>query len=286
MSICGKYDLYDHLCMERTYPPDPQNPRSPYTCDIMECFEVFKKKTGGVIYQHVRVEVNWLNQFLIEQMCPEFKVLTHTRISADRRYKEGKRETVYYTYQFRGEEYTTLEDVNKKGVYIVRKIYFGNIIELIPYFPYIIASISWAEDKEIIYIAKESYIEEKYKRGIQAGYLPAEEFDQFDHAHRRRLAEITRDIILTYCSDYKERAVQEELPFSKEGKRYVVHPSKKVDGNFEAKVKFPNTGAGAYGESLFTPLDYIDENTLELHPIYSLSNQDKVVVEYVHKKEE
>ena len=38
MSICGKYDLYDHICMEKMYHQDPDNPNSPLVSDIMECF--------------------------------------------------------------------------------------------------------------------------------------------------------------------------------------------------------------------------------------------------------
>lgn len=278
MSICGKYDLYDHLCMEKTYPSDPRNPHSPHTSDIMECFEIFKEKTGGVIYQRVSVEVNLLNQDAVEQMCPEFKVLPHTVLSEDKRYKEGKKEKVYYTYQFHGEEYPTLEDVNEENVYIIRKIRFDNIIELIPYFPYIIASSCQSGDKETIYIAKKSYIEERYERSIQAG---TQHTDEFDHMYRKRLADVTKDIILNYFGDYKERTIQEELPLSKDGDRYVVHPSKKVDCNFEAK------SLSAGGGTLFPTLEYIDEDTLGLHPLYSDAwKEDKILVEYVYKKGE
>ena len=34
MSICGKYDLYDHVSMEKMYLSDPENPNSPLVSDI------------------------------------------------------------------------------------------------------------------------------------------------------------------------------------------------------------------------------------------------------------
>ena len=62
MSICGKYDLYDHICMKKMYPSNPENPNGTLVSDIMECFDVFKEETGGVIHQWVKTEVNEFNQ--------------------------------------------------------------------------------------------------------------------------------------------------------------------------------------------------------------------------------
>ena len=126
-------------------------------------------------------------------MCPEFKVLSHTVTLKDKRYKEGKKEKTFYTYSFRGKEYTTLDKLNKEHIYILRKIYFDNIVELIPYFPYIIACSSHSKDEEHIIISRKSYIEQIYDSNLEFGSTHP---DDFNHIYRKRLADITKEIIL------------------------------------------------------------------------------------------
>lgn len=277
MSICGKYDLYDHICMKKTYPSNPENPNSPLVSDIMECFDVFKEETGGVIYQCVKTEVNVFNQHLIEKKCNGFKVITHKEIKDDKRYKNNTREIISYTYEYYGKEYKTLKELNKKGVYIDKEIKFDNIVELIPYFPYIIAACSYSNGKEYVHISSESYMDKRYKEDIRFG----NDGDYWNHYYRKTLADITQDIILKYFSDYKARTITEELEVIKEDDKYVIHTSKDIDYNFEAKVDEDNKDKIVCYS--LTP-KYIDKNTLDVSDTYfDIDKRDKIVAKYVYK---
>ena len=277
MSICGKYDLYDHICMKKTYPSNPDNPNSPLVSDIMECFDVFKEETGGIIYQWVKTEVNIFNQHLVEKKCNGFKVITHKEMKEDKRYKNNKREAVSYTYEYYGKEYKTLKELNKKGVYINKEIKFDNIVELIPYFPYIIAACSYSNGEACVYISSESYMDKRYKEDIKYG----NDGDYWNHYYRKTLADITKDIILKYFSDYKERTIKEELEVIKENDKYVIHTSKDIDYNFEAKVDEDNKDKIVCYS--LTP-KYIDKNTLDVSDTYfDIEKRDKIVVKYVYK---
>lgn len=279
MSICGKYDLYDHICMKKMHHLDPDNPNSPLVSDIMECFDVFKEETGGVIYQSVKTEVNTFNQHLIEKKCNGFKVLTHKEIEDDKRYKNNTRETISYTYEYYGKEYKTLKELNKKGVYIDKEIKFDNIVELIPYFPYIIAASGYSNGKEYIHISSESYMDKRYKEDIRYG----DDGDYWNHYYRKTLADITKDIILKYFSDYKERTIKEEVEVIKEDDKYVIHTSKDIDYNFEAKVDEDNKDKIVCYS--LTP-KYIDKNTLDVSDTYfDIEKRDKIVVKYVYRSE-
>lgn len=278
MSICGKYDLYDHICMEKMYHQDPDNPNSPLVSDIMKCFDVFKERTGGVLYQHYKVEVNDFNKFQIEKKCPFLNIIEHKSLKEDKRYKNSKREIINYSYKYYDKEYSNLKELNKKGVYITREIKFDNIFEIIPYFSYIIASMSSNEDKEIIFISKENYIDKQYKQSIEIG---SENADYFNHYYRKRLANITKEICLKYFSNYKERTIKEELEIIKENDRYIVHTPKDIDYNFEAKVD-ENNKDKIVCYSL-TP-KYVDKNTLDVSDTYfDIDKRDRIIVEYVCK---
>lgn len=277
MSICGKYDLYDHICMEKMYHQDSDNPNSPLVSDIMECFDIFKERTGGILYQHYKVEVNIFNQHLIEEKCKGFKVIAHKEIKEDKRYKNTTREVVSYSYEYYGKEYKTLKELNKKGVYINREIKFDNIVELIPYFPYIIAACSYSNGKEYVHISSESYIDKCYKEDIKYDHAG----DYWNHYYRKTLADITKDIILKYFSDYKERTIKEELEVIKKNDKYVVLTSRDIDYNFEAKVDEDNKDT-IFCYSL-TP-KYIDNRTLDVSGTYfDINKRDKIVVKYVYK---
>ena len=277
MSICGKYDLYDHICMEKTHLQDSSNPNSPLVSDIMECFEVFKERTGGILYQHYKVEVNDFNKFQIEKKCPFLNIIGHKSIKEDKRYKGSKKEIITYSYKYYDKEYSSLKELNKKGVYVTREIKFENIFELIPYFPYIIAATSYHDDKEYIFISKESYIDKCFERDMIAS---PDNADERNHYFRKNLANITRDIVLKYFSDYKERTIQEELDVFKTDNGYVVYPTKDVDYNFEIKIVDNNDDLKLYS---LTPT-IINKHCLDVsHTYFDIDKRDKIVVKYVYK---
>lgn len=279
MSICGKYDLYDHICMEKMHHQDPDNPNSPLVSDIMECFDVFKERTGGILYQHYKVEVNDFNKFQIEKKCPFLNIIGHKSIKEDKRYKDSKKEIITYSYKYYDKEYSSLKELNKKGVYVTREIKFDNIFELIPYFPYITAAMSYHDDKEYIFISKESYIDKCFERDM---ITSSDNADECNHYYRKNLANITRDIVLKYFSDYKKRTIQEELDVFKTDNGYVVYPTKDVDYNFEIKVVDNNDDLKLYS---LTPT-IINKHCLDVSETYfDIDKRDKIVVKYVCKKE-
>ena len=148
---------------------------------------------------------------------------------------------------------------------------------MIPYFPYIIAACSYSNGEEYVHISSESYIDKCYKEDIKYGHAG----DYWNHYYRKTLADITKDIILKYFSDYKERTVKEELEVIKKNDKYVVLTSRDIDYNFEAKVDEDNKDT-IFCYSL-TP-KYIDKNTLDVSGTYfDINKRDKIVIKYVYK---
>lgn len=147
MSIfSGKCDLYDHIMMEKQY-----QKQGCYISDEMECFEIFKQKTNGTIYQHQKIEVSKLTEDFIAEKNVFFKVI-----------ESGKR------YSYFNVEYTK-NQINKKKVYIELPIKFETLLDIIPYYPYIITSCACNSESEHIIIDKESYVDREYKEMLNRG---------------------------------------------------------------------------------------------------------------------
>ena len=163
----GKCDLYDHMMMEKMY-PKKDNPNI-LESDEFECFEIFKKRTNGIIYQHKKVEVTELNQHFIESKCNFLELILHEEIIPDARCKEGIRLKSWYTYKYANVEYKNLKELNKKGVYVSLPIKFDTILDLIPYYPYIISCCASSPEGETIYISKKSYIDEQIDSYLKTG---------------------------------------------------------------------------------------------------------------------
>ena len=194
----GKCDLYDHMCMEKHRTKDGSDKKEDLEkatvlySDPIECFEIFKKKTGGVLHQHRRVkEVSEWNHDFIKAHCPMFEIITHIDKITDKRSKTGYREKTYYTYKYWDKEYTAKE-LSKKGVYITMDIHFETMLDLIPYFPYIISSCCCSKDEETIYISNQSYVDEQYDELIQNGVDPQGHKEWYN----RELANFYKEYIL------------------------------------------------------------------------------------------
>lgn len=129
----GKCDLYDHITMLKTY-PDPENSNR-LISNFDECFEIFKKRTNGVIYKHVQVE---LTKFNIDKFIAIDKLLSK---------KVNEKGKTIYTYW--NKEYKTLKALNKKGYIAAMPIYFNSIYDIVQYLPY---TISYSSSKESEYI--------------------------------------------------------------------------------------------------------------------------------------
>lgn len=182
----GKCDFYDHLCMGHN--------------DLLEAFEEFKRKSGGVLYQHVLIrEVNEWNQDFIKAHCPQFDYQKHVWQDPDKRYKCGFKEVVTYTYTYHNKNYT-LKEINKKGVYITKEIPFNTLLDLVPYFPYVVSACCSSKDLEIVYLSNKSYVDrqedEFFKHGIDS---------EGPTHYRKKLA----DAYLEICKDYFLKDVEE-----------------------------------------------------------------------------
>ena len=160
----GKCDLYDHVMMEKTY-PDPKNPNI-LISDELECFEIFKKKTGGILHQCHKVKLDdwnidyWINYYNNpERLSKE----AHTTIKEDKRCKDGKKEITTYTYTYWGTKYKSLKELNDHGFYGTVEIKFNTLLDLLPYYPYIVTMMACDQEQETIYISNSSYVDSYVK---------------------------------------------------------------------------------------------------------------------------
>ena len=227
----GKCDLADHILMEKLRTiegsdnPDELAKSYVLYSDPMECFKIFKKKTGGVIYQHKRVnKVYEWNQDFIAEHCPQFEIIKHKTETPDKRAKSGMRVETTYTYKYWDKEYTAKE-LSKKGVYITIKIHFNTLLDLIPYFPYTISVCCCDGSKETVYISDNSFVEEHADDAVQHGY----EYDTYYYRHE--LAEFYRECVLKYYNPAGKENI-EEVEFDENG---IGKVSKHIDTEFDIK---------------------------------------------------
>ena len=243
-----------------------------YYSDSMRDFEAFKKETNGVIYQHIKVKVDEWNQEYVKEHCPGFDFTKHIEIREDKRCKEGKKEYYYYTYTYYGKEYKNLKELNQHGVYITKSIYFDNILELIPYFPYIVTAMGYSEGKAHVVVSDRSYADKCFREHNWEGV------EQSFYHYRKELAQFTRDIILEYFGDYKERTIDQEFKVEKDNNKYIVHLEKPVDYNFD--IELPREAA----EHIWSYPKIIDDNTLDVtKTFFDIDKRDKIRIKYVGK---
>lgn len=168
--VSGKYDIYDLIYSHCRY-NDWE--------DKKKAFEIFKEETGGKLYQNITVELNsWNLDKEIEYINrPEFLSKEVEVIQVpDKRCKSGfkTKEKVFVKYLG---ELIPLE--NKPKICVHKIIYFEDMIDLVPYYPYIVSSYGRCEkDGKFICnvnISKESYLESRYldtrKLGGDVSYL-------------------------------------------------------------------------------------------------------------------
>ncbi|MBO7212632.1 MAG: hypothetical protein J6V44_16740 [Methanobrevibacter sp.] len=238
MSIySGKCDLCDHIGGMGGWYDRDGNPVKfgdenvhVYYSDEMQDFIEFKRRTGGVMYQHMRIEVTEFNQNFVAKKCDAFKVIEHIEKVKDKRLKSGEREKKTYTYEYFGKEYKTLKELNKKHVYITKEIHFDTLLDVIPYYPYIVSTCYSDKDKMVVYLSKHSYVDEQeesaYKWGREGNFAA--------HYSRKELQDHYREVVLRYYNPAGREQI-ELVSFNEEGVGYVSNP---IDTNFYVKWKF------------------------------------------------
>lgn len=164
--LSGKCDLLDHISGMGGWYDKEDHPVKfgdenvhCYYSDLLQDFEAFKKATGGVIHQHIEMEVN---RFNIDFLCENIKELN--KITND----NGK--VIGYSYW--GKEYKTLKSLNSKHVYLDKEIELTDLLGFIKYLPYLVSSCCSSNGKETVYISRMSYVDaeelDNYKYGFES----------------------------------------------------------------------------------------------------------------------
>ena len=228
----GKCDLADHIMGLGGWYDKEGNPVNfgdsnvhVYYSDEYRDFLEFKRKTGGVIHQQKEIKVTENNQDLVAQKCKQFEVIEHKNQIPDKRMKSGVREETTYTYKYWGKEYT-LKELNKHGVYITIDIHFDTLLDLIPYYPYIVCMAACDKDSETVFISSEPFpIEERddhYKYGYDS---------KMWEYYNKKLQNHYREIVLRYFNPEGREHI-EELTFDENRQ---VKVSKPIDPNFKVE---------------------------------------------------
>ena len=143
-----------------------------YYSDELKDFEAFKAATDGVMYQHVKIDrIDQFNQEFIKKKCKAFDFEKVEEQIPDKRSKTGYKTKVSYVYTYYGKKYT-LKEINKKGVYITVEIHFDTLLDIIKYYPYIVASSCSSEGKSVVFLSSESEVDCHYLDALQYGYEP------------------------------------------------------------------------------------------------------------------
>lgn len=236
MSIfSGKCDLYDHIMGQGGWYDKSGHPVkfgdkdvSVYCSDEYRDFLAFKKKTGGVLHQHKEIKVDEYNQDLVAELCDGFEIVKVITQTKDKRTKNGIREDVSYTYKYYGKEYT-LKELNKHGVFITIDIHFKTMLDLIPYYPYIVTSCCSHDGKETVYISDESFVISERDRALQYGYKSL----MWEY-YAKVLQDHYRDIVLRYF-DPMNREEVEFVEFDENRQAVLNNP---IDENFDVEWFF------------------------------------------------
>ena len=227
----GKCDLFDFMsgsggwfdASGNVVSIDDPNVHVLYS-DEMKDFIAFKKRTHGVLHQHKKVKVTEWNQEEIAKNCKYFEVIKHTKIVEDKRCKNSQREVVTYTYKYFDKEYT-LKELNKHGVYITIDIHFDTLLDLIPYYPYIVS----ASSGENVYISNESYVLEERDEHLEYGH-----FSDWWEYYTKLLQNHYREIVLRYFdpSGYEH---WDEVTFELKDDKYIGRVAYPIDYNFDVE---------------------------------------------------
>lgn len=175
--LSGKCDLYDHIydigCKGTT---DEMSK--------MEKFNIFKQRTGGVIYQDIPLEVTKDN---IDLLIEKDNLLEKT--------DDGN-------YIYINRKYKTIKALNKAGYYYRRKIYFDTTMDIVEYLPYVIAVLSSGPDSEYVQIASRPYPEERYLENLKYGILD----DQYVARYKKMLINEYAETFDNYNKQFNEKS--------------------------------------------------------------------------------
>ena len=182
-----------------------------------------------MLFQHKKMKLTPWNHQEIKTLCPEFDYHEHTKIVEDKRSKTGQREEKYLTYTYWGKEYT-LKELNKKGIWVTITIHFNTLLDLIPYYPYIV-SMACAGT---VYISQQSFVDEELDDHLEHGW-----YSEFWEHYKKELQDHYREVVLTYYNPAGREKV-EKITFMKETvedgtEKYIGRTLYAMAENFELK---------------------------------------------------
>lgn len=215
----GKCDLYDHIMMSKMY-----DKGSYRVSDEWECFQIFKERTNGTIYQHKHLKVTPYNAELVSEMNSNFKITHHQKEVDDKRTKTGKSIKKWDTYTYFGTEYETLKELNSHGgVYVTIPIHFDTLLDLVKYYPYIVSMCASDSEKETVYVSKESWVDSEYHNLLESGYN-----SKMKRWYDKALADHYQEVSLRYYNPAGHEKT-EKVQFDSEG---IGHTTADINPNF------------------------------------------------------
>lgn len=177
----GRCDLYDHIYAIG---------QSGKTKE--ECFEEFKKATGGKMTQIYEIELTRWNVEREAEHNPFLKINTFVEEVPDKRTKTGKRTVTTHTYEYCSKTFGSLEELNKYG-YVTRKtIEFEDMLDLIPYYGYCIASMACSKDplSQTVCLAAVSEIDSRERSWMENGFETRDMLNDFRDQIRQEYIDI------------------------------------------------------------------------------------------------
>ena len=181
-------------------------------------FLAFKKKTGGILYQHKNVKVNSYNKEEIKEHCENFDFKEKIVKVADKRSKLGYREDKSYIYTYYGKEYTEKELNARGGVYIKVEVKFDTLLDLLEYYPYLTSAVFSTDGKMTVFIHDRSFVDEEFDLLVKNGYI-----SNLRNYYKQKLAEHYAEVALKYYNPEGHEII-EEVTFDENGIGYTSKP--------------------------------------------------------------
>lgn len=243
-----------------------------YYSDEYECFNEFKEATKGTIYQHKKIEVNLDNQDMVAGMCKNFEVIELPL--------EPNQRKPRYTYKYYDKEYKSLKEINKKGVYITLEIHFNTILDLIPYYPYIVSSMFSNNNQKIVYISDEPYTIEERDNMLKIGHSGS--LSMYEH-YAKELQEHYIEVVQRYYTPNPNALEYEEVEFENKdfADEYVGKLKNKIDPRFPVKWYWEENGKEVVKDHWSDPeiIDY-EKGIIKAHTYNIERYSNKMTVKY------
>lgn len=216
--------------------------------------------------------------------------LVYSNHSIEKKNAKGETKLVLQKfYYYWDKEYDSLKKLNKHGVYVMIDIPFDTILDLIPYYPYVIACHYFSEENEMVILAHESFVDQTINDRLESGWFDKDSID-FQWHYKHELQEHYRDVLAQLFYDIGDRRVQfslKDIELRKDGDQYLVSApeGKPIDPNFPVKWFFPEET-----KTHWTDPKRVDDSTISIHEkdveqyLKDAIESNGVQVEYVKRR--